>query len=91
MSSKRIGSVIIDEDSVHRLGYHKATEETIGYHAEVRRHFMWLDSWLSQNLPPGRELSLARTALQEASLWSNAAIACNLAPVVSDPGTFDEQ
>lgn len=86
-----IGSQEISPDSIHRLGYHKVTPETLPKHAEVRRHFMWLDSWIQQNIPNGREQSLARTAVQEAAMWCNAGIACNLAPVVSDPGTFDSE
>lgn len=86
----KIGSQPIHNDTVHRLGYHKVTEETLPLHAQVRRHFQWLDSWIMDNIPQGREQSLARTALQEATMWSNAAIACNLAPVVPDPGTYDE-
>lgn len=31
----------------------------------------------NHNCPPGRELSLAQTRLQEAVMWANAAIACN--------------
>jgi hypothetical protein len=87
----KIGEQQIYDDTVHRLGYHKVTEETLPKHAEVRRHFMWLDSWILDNIPSGRESALARTALQEAAMWSNAAIACNLAPVHVDPGTFDEE
>lgn len=86
----KIGDLSIEDDSVHRLGYHKVTDETLPMHAQVRRHFQWLDTWLIQNLPAGREQSCARTALQEASMWSNAAIACNLAPVHVDPDVYDE-
>jgi hypothetical protein len=87
----QIGEQTIPEDTIHRLGYHKVTEETLPKHAQVRRHFMWLDAWLLDNIPNTREMALARTALQEAAMWSNAAIACNLAPVVNDPGTFDTE
>lgn len=86
-----IGQQEINEDTLHRLGYHKVTPETLPKHAEVRRHSMWLDSWMQENLPAGREQSLARTALQEATMWANAAIACNLAPIHIDPGIFDEE
>lgn len=86
-----IGSQEIRDDTIHRLGYHKVTDDTLPRHREVRRHFMWLDSWILEHLPPGREQACARTALQEAAMWSNAAIACNLAPVAVDPGTFDNQ
>lgn len=87
----KIGNIEIADDSFHRLGYHKVTDETLPKHAEVRRHMMWLDSWILENIPQGREQSLARTAVQEAAMWCNAGIACNLAPAVADPGTFDEE
>lgn len=87
----RIGEIEIDPESANRLGFHPASDESRPLHQQVRRHFMWLDTWVKENVPAGREQSLARTALQEASLWSNAAIATNLAPLKVDPGTFDDE
>ena len=87
----RIGDQQIYDDSKQRLGFHPASEQSRPLHQQVRRHFMWLDSWIQENVPSGREQALARTALQEASLWSNAGIACNLAPLEIDPGTFDDE
>lgn len=68
----------IDND----FGYHKATEETAPMHDEVRTHFKELAHWLVSNTPAGREQSLMLTALQEAQMWANAAIACKLSPLV---------
>ena len=87
----QIGNQIINPDSAQRLGFHPASDDSRPLHQQVRRHMMWLDSWVLENVPAGREQALARTALQEASLWCNAGIACNLADLVVDPGTFDDE
>jgi len=59
-----------------RLGFHPATDETIPKFESNRAFFIDLADWLDHNLPDGREKSLALTALQEALMWSNAAVAC---------------
>lgn len=63
------------------FGYHKATEVTGPLHDETRAAFKVLAHWIVDNVPMSREQSLALTALQEAQMWTNAAIACNLAPL----------
>lgn len=67
----------IDND----FGYHKATEVTGPLHDATRVGFKELAHWILDNVPQSREQSLALTALQEAQMWTNAAIACNLAPL----------
>ena len=67
----------IDND----FGYHKATAETGPMHDAVRSHVKETAHWLVANTPAGREQSLMLTALQEAQMWANAAIACNLSPL----------
>lgn len=67
----------IDND----FGYHKATVETGPMHDDVRAHCKALAHWLADNVPAGRHQSLAITALQEAQMWANAAIACALSPL----------
>ena len=67
----------IDND----FGYHAATTETGHMHDEVRARVKELGHWLADFVPAGREQSLMLTALQEAQMWANAAIACNLAPL----------
>jgi len=69
------------EDIENRFGFHPATDETKSMHAQVREDFITLAKYLNDILPEGREKSLALTALQEAAMWSNASIACNLAPL----------
>lgn len=63
------------------FGYHAATAETGPMHDAVRAHCSTLALWLIENTPASREQSLMLTALQEAQMWANAAIACNLSPL----------
>lgn len=63
------------------FGFHPATEVSRPLHEESRQKFLALAEWVVLNVPNGREQSLCLTALQEAAMWSNAGIACNLAPL----------
>jgi hypothetical protein len=54
--------------------YHKPGELGKTLLTENRRRFRELREWL-KGLPQTRELAVALTKLQEASMWSNAAIA----------------
>lgn len=67
-----------------RFGFHKATIEgpnaTAPMHSDLRENFKAFASWLSAQIPSGREAALAFTALEEASMWSHKAIA-QLAPL----------
>jgi len=65
----------------NRFGFHPATNQTRPLHEESREAFTDLAHWVNETLPEGREKSLCLTAIQEAAMWSNAAIACNLAPL----------
>ena len=67
----------IDND----FGYHKATAETGPMHDDVRSNIKFIAHWLVDHTPAGREQSLMLTALQEAQMWANAAIACKLSPL----------
>lgn len=60
-----------------RMGYHPVTgpAQAETYEAN-RKKAIALASHFTKTCPPGRELSLALTALQEALMWANAAIAC---------------
>lgn len=60
-----------------RMGYHPATPETAPRFGSNRYEFIALAEWLDEVLPDSREKSLALTALQEALMWANAAVACN--------------
>ena len=72
---------ISDGELENRFGYHAANSTTIPLHEQVRTRFYELAIWMNDMLPEGREKSLAFTALQEAAMWSNGAVACNLAPL----------
>lgn len=72
---------VTDDELEKRFGYHRATPETIDKHQDIRGNFLSLAKMLNELLPEGREKSLAFTTLQEAAMWSNAAVACNLAPL----------
>lgn len=67
----------IDND----FGFHGATDVSRPLHEATRQRFKALAHWVIDNVPAGREQSLALTELQNAQMWTNAAIACNLAPL----------
>lgn len=59
-----------------RLGFHPGTPATAPLYEANRREFMALSLSMDRRLPPGREAALVQTAIQEALMWANAAIAC---------------
>lgn len=67
-----------------RFGFHPATAETIPLFEDNRARVVDLAARWDETLPDGREKALALTALQEAVMWANAAVACNLSPL-GDP------
>ncbi|MFE2997990.1 hypothetical protein ACFXG4_23635 [Nocardia sp. NPDC059246] len=65
-------------DIDNRFDFHAATtEEKRMEHTSVRTACKTLAVKLDQDLPAGREKSLAITKLEEAMFWANAAIARN--------------
>ncbi|AHY26917.1 hypothetical protein SEA_NAIRB_1 [Mycobacterium phage Nairb] len=65
-------------DIDNRFDFHQATTiEKKNDHASVRMAVKQLALQLDEELPPGREKSLAVTKLEEAMFWANAAIARN--------------
>jgi len=60
------------------LSYHKPTDQTVSDRLEANRaHGKQLAHFLIENCPPGRELSMALTNLQQAMMWANAALVIN--------------
>lgn len=67
-----------DYDAVlDRFAFHPATEVTGPIHDEIRREFAAQAEVVLRLAPPGRHQNLALTALQEAMMWCNAAVACD--------------
>lgn len=64
------------EDINHRFAFHRAgTPEKEAAHGTVRQITGDAARQLQALLPPGREKALAITALEEAMMWGNAALA----------------
>lgn len=73
-------TMLDDGEVQRRLGYHPATEATTPAFELNRTAAILLAEVWNRMLPPGREAALALTALQEALMWANAAVACNAGP-----------
>jgi hypothetical protein len=64
------------EDLQRRFGYHQpSTTQVAANHQHWRAECGHLAATAMKTLPPGRELSLVLTHLEEAQFWGNAAIA----------------
>lgn len=60
----------------HRFDFHPATtEEKRAEHGSVRHACASLAHFINENVPEGREKSLAITNLEQTMFWANAAIA----------------
>lgn len=60
----------------HRFAFHPATtDEKRDAHSSVRQVCRRAADHINETCPDGREKSLAITALEEAMLWGNAALA----------------
>jgi hypothetical protein len=67
---------VSDDDLNDRFRYHPPTTQArIDAHQGVRDRARGLALWLNDHLPESREKSLALTAVQEAAMWANAAVA----------------
>lgn len=63
----------------HRFAHHPpASPERVKAHEDWRQVVTTSARMANTMLPEGREKSLALTHLQEAMMWGNAAIACDL-------------
>jgi hypothetical protein len=66
-----------NEEIMRRMGFHPSTETTVPLYEANRSEAIALAVQWDGRLPDGREKALALTALQEALMWANAAIACH--------------
>lgn len=65
------------EDIQNRFTYHAPNDDQVKLHEEIREMHRQLAHLIDQRVPDGRHKALALTALQESSMWANAAIACD--------------
>lgn len=74
------------EDLANRFDYHPPLDRlTVSAHEGIRAVCRTLAEHLVMVCPPGRETSLAVTAVEEAMFWANAAIARHQ-PGAAPPG-----
>jgi hypothetical protein len=57
--------------------YHSPKPDQIPRYGTLRQQAAYLAADMIRLCPQSRELSLALTKLQEATMWANASIACN--------------
>ena len=69
------GYRIESEDLERRFTFHNVDEGTRQEMSRLRGLHLELAREIVDNIPPGREASLAITALEESSMWSIAALA----------------
>lgn len=63
-------------DIENRFAFHAAaSQEKCDEHTSVRQNCRQLADFINENVPEGREKSLAITHLEETMFWANAAIA----------------
>lgn len=67
-----------DQEITDRHAHHPPTGEAIGIHESIRERGTAFALWLNDWLPESREKSLALTAVQEATMWANAAVAIHI-------------
>ena len=66
------------QDFNRRCTYYKPPNpETVAAHQAIRQAAVEMGSEIIGRCPPGREVSLALTKIEEAMFWGNAAIARN--------------
>lgn len=65
------------DDLTKRFTYHAPTPEKVTQHEQVREFAYQFALFLNDNVPEGREKSLAITHLEDVVFWANAGIARN--------------
>jgi hypothetical protein len=62
-------------DIENRFTYHPPSAERAVKHVMIREHGKALAELLNENVPDGREKSLAIARVEEAIMWANAGLA----------------
>lgn len=72
-------SKVLRDDVANRLGYHPVNshDQAERYQDNRDAAIVFASILIDNAQSTSRELSLALTAIQEALMWGNAAIACN--------------
>lgn len=63
------------DDLQHRFEYHAPDEAKKKTHELIRRVMLGAATAVAEQVPPGREQSLAITHLEDAMMWANAGVA----------------
>lgn len=71
------GKPVARDQIENNLSYHPVTDATLPHFEANRAAVKALALEWDARLPAGRHASLAQTALQEALMWANAAVACD--------------
>lgn len=67
-----------DEELDNRFIYHpSANEARLAAHVAVSQNCLEWAKWIRDTCPPGRNLALALTALEDVRMRANAALACD--------------
>lgn len=75
------------DDVVHRFTNHPPVSDDLGHLLdEVTERMIVLGDFINENVPPGRERSLALTQLEQCSMWMKAGIARNQDAFMSSDG-----
>lgn len=67
----------MNSDIKNRFTFHPSNSSTALTYEAMRAKALELASWMDENAPESRELSLALTNLDQAVMWFNAAVARN--------------
>lgn len=78
-----VGVRITKEDLINRFTYHPPTVEQGNSYVKLRQQGLVFAALIVDLCPPGRQTSLAITAIEEAVMRANAAIAQDTPPVMA--------
>jgi hypothetical protein len=67
---------MLSPELTRRFAYHPPTPERVRQHEAIRAAFLRAAEEIDEPVPDGHEKALALTHLQDAMMWSHAAVAC---------------